>query len=527
MSDDRKDIPQPTAGNMLTVLQRLRETVQTYMGRQGDILDRGVTLRDLGDAGVVTLRPGFLAGGRRLSPILGPGPAVEDAYEEDLTPPPTPTGLLVTPGISTLVIQWATPTYTQGHGHDRTIIYGATYSGTGPLPTFANAVELKQTTGVITDYSTNPATEWHIWIKWKTKDGVLSVSPAGGANGFTVTTGQDVSLLLTALTGQLTQNQLAAALGTRIDLIDASSGVAGSVNARVAAEASTRATVDGYLGAQYTVRVDVGGVVGGYGISGTSAPGAGATIDFGIRADKFFIMPPAGVSNVGSAAFIYQATPTTINGVSVPAGLYLSDLFVENGTITNAKMANLAVDTAKIADLAVSNAKIGNLAVDTAKIADLAVSTAKIVDLAVSTAKIGDLQVSTLKIADNAVTVPLSANATISSALTSSYAIVAETGFGTFPTAGINVSAMSVSLIDGQIDYYLDAFCSDGTTINGQVLNFNMTTSGNIVPLAASFMFTLSKAGSWKFRLQMKKSTLAAGAVTHYSTTITSIGVKK
>jgi hypothetical protein len=72
-------------------------------------------------------------------------------------------------------------------------------------------------------------------LKWESIDGVLSASPAGGTNGFVVTTGQDVAKLLEALTGQLTAEQLYTDLGSRINLIDAAASVPGSVNARVSA----------------------------------------------------------------------------------------------------------------------------------------------------------------------------------------------------------------------------------------------------------------------------------------------------
>ena len=91
--------------------------------------------------------------------------------------------------------------------------------------------------------------------------------------------------------------------------------------------------------------------------------------------------------------------PTTINGVNVLPGVYVNDLYVANGTITNLKVANGAIDTAKIA----------NLAVDTAKIADGTITNAKIANLAVDTAKIANLAVGTLQIAGNAVTIPLAA----------------------------------------------------------------------------------------------------------------------
>lgn len=56
MSDPRTDLPSPNSSNFS---QRVRETLMTYLGRQGNPLDRGLTLRDLLDARLVKLRDGF------------------------------------------------------------------------------------------------------------------------------------------------------------------------------------------------------------------------------------------------------------------------------------------------------------------------------------------------------------------------------------------------------------------------------------------------------------------------------------
>lgn len=68
--------------------------------------------------------------------------------------------------------------------------------------------------------------------------------------------------------------------------------------------------------------------------------------------------------------FSVQTTPTTINGVAVPPGVYIKDAFIGNGSISNAKIGNAAIDNAKIADAAISNAKIGNIIQSTALAAD-------------------------------------------------------------------------------------------------------------------------------------------------------------
>jgi hypothetical protein len=717
MSDNRTDIPSPSAPNFN---QRIRETLMTYLGRQGSPMDRGLTLRDLLAANVVRIKEGFtLRPGASQLPIE---PAVVDR-EPDLTPPPTPTGFVVSAAISHVFVEHDEPTYLMGNGHLRTRVYGVAYTG-GPLPTFSDAVELGQFTGTIWGLPSNPATTWRLWIKWQTNDGVLSAAPAGGTNGLEVTTGQDVSTLLQALTGEITESQLYQTLGERINLIDGPDTLVGSVAQRLSTEASartnaiaqeataraqaildeanarqsgdatlnaaivaetsarttaisseanarqslatqlrgsysgtditlvqtglihserqaritsdqnlqtqintlvaassgdfqdlvaalqqestariqgdealasdvleigvrldnvrdengqdtnktieatlvddrsarvagdaalsqqittltatvstnnstvtsaiqqeattranadqalsqqistlasavdtadaalaaaiqseaatrasadaaeaqaretlaarvttaeggvssnaaaiqneatarasadsalssqittlqstvngntaaiqqeatTRANADNALFAQYTVKVDVNGYVSGFGLAST-ATNATPFSDFAVRADRFYIASPSGPSISPSMPFIVRTTATTINGVSVPAGVYLTDAFIQNGTITNAKIGNAAIDTLKVADAAISTAKIADAAITTAKIgnaqittakigtaaitnaliADAAITSAKIGDAAISTAKIGDGQITTAKIAD-------------------------------------------------------------------------------------------------------------------------------
>ena len=199
MSDNRTDLPGPNAPNFN---QRLRETIQTYLGRQGNPLDRGLTLRDLIETGVLKIREGFqLKPGAGSNIPLQPGDGVVDVYEPDLTPPPTPSGFTATAAISNLIVEHDAPLYTQGHGHLRTRLYGKIVNAGDPLPTFEDAAEIAQFSGTVHAQPTNPATTWRLWIKWETVDGVLSADPAGGTNGLEVTTGQDVSRLVTAMTG--------------------------------------------------------------------------------------------------------------------------------------------------------------------------------------------------------------------------------------------------------------------------------------------------------------------------------------
>ena len=235
MSDNRNDLPSTGANNFE---QRVRETLMTYMGRQGDPMDRGITLRDLLDNGLVSLKDGaVLTNGRVTLPIKS-GPAIKVDTTPDYTPPPTPTGFAVQAGYGFVMVEHDPANFVQGHGYLRTIVYGKTRLENEEPPVFADAVKLAEFSGSVFALVSDPATTWHLWIKWQTNDGVKSVDPAGGTNGLTATTAQDVTKLLKSLNGQITSMQLYSDLNKRIDLIDGPPTLDGSVAARLRAEAT-------------------------------------------------------------------------------------------------------------------------------------------------------------------------------------------------------------------------------------------------------------------------------------------------
>lgn len=109
------------------------------------------------------------------------------------------------------------------------------------------------------------------------------------------------------------------------------------------------------LEAQYMLKLDVNGRVSGFGLYSDSVGS-----EFIILADRFSIVSPVS-NDVVATPFTVQATSTTIGGVSVPAGIYISDAFIMNGTIDNAKIANAAIDDAKIANLSANKITTGTL----------------------------------------------------------------------------------------------------------------------------------------------------------------------
>jgi hypothetical protein len=236
-------------------------------------------------------------------------------------------------------------------------------------------------------------------------------------------------------------------------------------------EATTRATADGALFAQYTVKIDTNGYVSGFGLAST-ANNASPFSTFVIRADSFVVASPSGPGLTPIFPFTVNTTTQTVNGVSVPPGVYMDATFIKNGTITNAKIGNAAIDDAKIANLSaakinagfiaadriqtgsidaklaninaaiitsgfidsariqdasISNAKIGDAQINSAKIQDAAVTTAKIVDAAITTAKIQDAAITTAKIGNAQITTAKIGDAQITNAKIG--ATIASTNF--------------------------------------------------------------------------------------------------
>ena len=208
--------------------------------------------------------------------------------------------------------------------------------------------------------------------------------------------------------------------------IDQVNAAVGTNTAAIQAEATARANADGTLFGQYTVKVDLNGYVSGFGLAST-LNNATPFSEFTVRADRFAIAsptPPSGSQVI--TPFVVQATTQVINGITVPAGVYMDAAFIKNGTITNVKIGLGEIDNAKIANLSADKINAGsldaarvtidNITLDSyydgsigrsrLRIRDLGVDTAKINDLAVTTGKINNLAVSTLKIAGNAITQP-------------------------------------------------------------------------------------------------------------------------
>lgn len=151
------------------------------------------------------------------------------------------------------------------------------------------------------------------------------------------------------------------ALSSRITTAQAT---ANNAIADVQTEQSARATETGHLGAQYTVRMQLAKdgqqVVGGFGLSGTSSDTAGARIDFGVLANSFWVAAPSGSSAANIKPFSVQTTSQTVNGVAVPAGVYMDAAYINNVTALWGRFGTLVADSIQATAISASQLTAGN-----------------------------------------------------------------------------------------------------------------------------------------------------------------------
>jgi len=505
--------------NLPTVTSSIPRDLRNFVDRLRDMVNGGganslVSAKDLVSAGIATL-----------SATGGLSAAVQPSVSYG--PPPAPTNVVASGAVRSVIVTWDDPTYT---GHSYAELWGASTDDIGA------AVILGQTPGsVYTDALGSSATRYY-WVRFVNVQD--TAGPYNAIAGTRADTGPEVSYLLSVLADQISTNELNTSLNTRIDGIEtnttaiqteattratADTALASSittlsstvntnnttVTAAIQTEATTRASQTGDIYAKYSVKVDVAGHVSGFGLIST---GNAATpyASFGIRANQFFIAPPATVQATAPTAnlyagyvwvdssvtpnvtkyydgaswtttpqalpFVVQASPTTVNGVSVPAGVYIGSAYIQNGVITNAKIANAAIDDAKIASLsadkitagtiaadrltaAVVNAKVTNIdtaviqsgfisaaRINTASIANVTIDNAKITDAAITNAKIADASITAAKIVDANITNAKIADAAITSAKITDAAITtAKIGTAQITTATLAGNAVSVA----------------------------------------------------------------------------------
>lgn len=198
-------------------------------------------------------------------------------------------------------------------------------------------------------------------------------------------------------------------LATAVKQVNVSDG---TESATLEQRFTAQKTLNDGLKLQYTIKLDANGFVAGYGIYSdstgnsqfianvnrfavttpeTSIPLRGVSTTYALGAiarvstegSKTLVCKKSGTTGTGTLTvgdigtkitdgtvvwqvasrvpFAVQSTPTSIGGVSVPAGVYIDAAYVLNATIQNAQIADLAVDNNNIVKLDVGKLTAGSI----------------------------------------------------------------------------------------------------------------------------------------------------------------------
>lgn len=348
-------IPAPTNDNLRDVARAVKGVIDVREGLLGDPLDRFVTLRELNEVSTAVSQAGGSStsqsgsGGTNSLVLIADDESSYDP-EADTTIPPAPEDFSVTGLFASVKLDWGLPlilnySYTEIWAADTNDLNSAVMIGTSASQMYLDYL------------GTNRGR--YYWIRFVSEANITG--PYNDTNGTYGATAPDPELLLESLAGQITETELYQDLGARIDLIDRpGTGLVTQVN-----------TING----KYTVKIDNAGHVTGFGLISTTNNGT-PTSAFGIRADQFWIAPPAiysasepgnryrgmvwvdnnnvtrywsdsgWVSKPTSLPFVVQVAPTVApNGVVVPPGVYIDTALIKNATITEAQINSVAADT--------------------------------------------------------------------------------------------------------------------------------------------------------------------------------------
>lgn len=300
-------IPDPRYATVESVLLALKEWVEVRDGSRAEYIDKAVTFRDLLNTDIVSadaLRSALGTGVQQeIPPIPGAGePAV----------PPTPTNLIASGAVESILLTWL---FTQGY--NRLAYFEVWRASTNNL---ADAVLLAQSYETSFVDSVGAGQTFYYWVRAVSDGGKSGYNAMLGTPG---TTALDTADVIGAIHDELNNS----------GLLD-----------------------------QLTIKVDNDGLISGYGLASTPSLDDGTnSTTFAILADRFVVAAPASEGIIPAPPFFVQTVPTTVNGVSVPKGVYMTDAYIMNGVITTAKIGLLQVDDARISTVNVSKLTAGQL----------------------------------------------------------------------------------------------------------------------------------------------------------------------
>lgn len=158
-------------------LRAVHEIVGVREGSRGNPLDRGVTFRDLVDAGLAAPNPSFAGKGRIPADKLirpasggGVGGAIGTGIKPTLTTPPTPQGVAAVGTFTTVLVTWLSPGYAN-HAHAE--ILRADTNDIG------QAVVIGSSVGTQYPDAVGEQSDKYYWVRFVSTQGVKGMTSPG------------------------------------------------------------------------------------------------------------------------------------------------------------------------------------------------------------------------------------------------------------------------------------------------------------------------------------------------------------
>jgi len=202
-------VTSPLPRDLQQFIQRVRESLD------GGGLDAAVTTRQLIGSGLISGTAGVA--------LIPPSGSVQ--------PPRPPSNLAATGALASIIVSWSSANYS-GHAYTEIWAHSSDLIGDAQL--------VGMTAGNNFSHQLGTAATRYYWVRNVNRNGVTSAYNA--TNGVQATTSTDPAYVLSILTNEITASELHSDLGARIDLVDGSVTLPNSVAAKIAAEATARAS---------------------------------------------------------------------------------------------------------------------------------------------------------------------------------------------------------------------------------------------------------------------------------------------
>lgn len=381
-------IPAPSGapGSDTAFAEAVKEALEVGLGQRGDWRDAFVRYRDLNNSGAFSITFQGAGGNGGRPGIGGDGGTGIFLNPIGVGQTPLPTGHLnvrtsaIWDGI---MIKWDWPPGTIEYAY--TEVWGAKQILGNPVPVFGNAVLIGNSSGnSFAHLNLGLGAVWYYWLRYvgfAVNGGPPPVSlytPSQSGQGVRGETAIDPTYVLGVLADQIGEDQLAIGLAERIDLVDfyydstgtkvpvprvplfnadgtptgvtvnnvenrvlvAIRDVNGTFQAAIAQEASIRVRDDNAIIGAYSVRVDIGGYVAGFGLVAIRLPNGDLQgppennqfeSAFVVRADRFAVVRPRQPGEPTNLPEIVPFVVGLVNGISTVG---INGQLVVDGTIT-------------------------------------------------------------------------------------------------------------------------------------------------------------------------------------------------